>query len=614
MAARDKASENRRSASMSEHEHQGLELPNGLFEPLSDQPKAKAAERPKPSLWLKVERLPGDGGRARVYVERGAFSHVDQLSLKSERQREMFAEACERKQPGCYDEILTRLERESRQASSKYDARHDDACQFVFTGADKFLPEPVDWLWEKYIPAGAVTILEGDPGVGKSMILADLAARVSRGFLAPDRNPAFDEPGHDPDVMPERVWWFAGQDRISQTLTPRLRAAGADLPMIKIVEGTEDRKTQKCRSVAFPQDFNSLWNSQSAAPRLVIVDPLSSFCGGSLNHQTALKAIAELSKFAAETGAAVVVVRSLNRRLGATASQRGSAGPTLTAEARSALLLAQHPEDPTKQVLAVVKSNLCAKASSLELRVLDSSSPSDLKNIVAFRSANGFASSANDLRGDAELLDGGKESFRGAKGDDLLANDSPSAPVVAWLGKSTFEADELLQPTRTGRAQPSPFEQKKVEEWLNQKLAKGPKLQAEIDEQAKLDEVPPVLLRRAKISLNIHAVGRNGSTTWSLPSISIEPSTNDEAKDSSPLVGEVARTPTAGEPVGGANANGDANPTPHPARRNVEPTSPTRGEVRNGGRRHGRRSKMCRSDKSWHAQAKRGRVRTPTNH
>ena len=86
------------------------------------------------------------------------------------------------------------------------------APRIVFTSLEKIAPRPVEWLWEKYIPAGCVTILEGDPGVGKTMVLADLAARVSRGFLAPDRNPAFDKPGFDPEPSPELVWWFAGQD------------------------------------------------------------------------------------------------------------------------------------------------------------------------------------------------------------------------------------------------------------------------------------------------------------------------------------------------------------------------------------------------------------------
>jgi len=459
------------------------------------------------SLWRRVEHL--GAGRYRVHVERGALEHADQLNLKSELQRKRYAQACDAKEPGCYDEVLRMLEREALLEGSKYNADHDDGCRFVFTTADKLVLEPVDWLWEKYIPAGAVTILEGDPGVGKSLLLCDLAARVSRGFLAPDRNPAFDEPGHDPEPCPELVWWFSGQDHAERTLAPRLAAAGADLSMIKVIEGTEDLKSNKCRPVAFPDDFHSLWKGRGQSPRLVVVDPLSSFCGGAHNHQAAHKAIAELVRFASATGAAVLVVRPLNRRLGASASERGSAGPTLTAEARSALLLARHPDDPVRAVLAVVKSNLSARAPSLELRIEDQPRPGRLA------SPDSLASPERQRR----------ESPHQPTNTPVEALDSPpntkhqtlSTPRISWLGPSPLLADDLVRVRATIATPRSPFETRQVERWLSENLSSGPRLASDITSQAELDSVPPVLLRRARISLNIIPTGRNGSTTWTLP-------------------------------------------------------------------------------------------------
>ena len=337
--------------------------------PNSSSPNSERRTPNSRPLRLHVEPLPG--GRSRVHAERGALDHADQFNLKSERQRLRFAQACDAKEPGCLSEVLSRLEREALLLGSKYNADHDDGCRFLFTTLDRVAPQPVDWLWESYIPAGAVTLLDGDPGVGKTLLLCDLAARVSRGFLAPDRNPAFDEPGHDPKPIPGLVWWFSGADHLEQTLHPRLTAAGADPSLIRVIEATEDMKTNKCRAVSFPNDFASLWKSRSAAPRLVVVDPLSSFCGGAHNHQAAQKALTELARFAAASGSAVVVVRPSSR------SPARASSPDLSAPlavARSALLLAPHPSDPDKQVLAVVKSNLCARAPSLELSIIDAAS------------------------------------------------------------------------------------------------------------------------------------------------------------------------------------------------------------------------------------------------
>src|SRR4051794_38307625 len=79
-------------------------------------------DRPTPSLFRRVEPLPG--GRARVHVERGALDHTDSLNLKSERQRLRFAQACDAKAPGCLEEILHLLEQEALKQPFRYHADH----------------------------------------------------------------------------------------------------------------------------------------------------------------------------------------------------------------------------------------------------------------------------------------------------------------------------------------------------------------------------------------------------------------------------------------------------------------------------------------------------------
>ena len=500
-------------------------------------------------LWHRLEKL--SYGRYRIYIERGALEHVDQIRLKSDRQRERFAQACDAKDPGCFAEVLALLEREANLIGAKYDADTDDGCRLVFTTLDKFLCEDVDWVWENYIPAGAVAILEGDPGVGKTLLLCDLASRVSRGFLAPDRSPAFDAPGHDPAPFPESVWWFSGHDRVEQTLAPRLLAAGANPSMIRVVEGVEDQKTNKCRQVAFPQDFHSLWKSQAAAPRLVIVDPLSAFCGGSLHPAIAHRALAELAKFAAATGAAVLVVRPLNRRLGASASERGSAGPTLLSEARSALLLANHPSDPARKILAPIKSNLCALAPSLDLQIVNTAS--------------------SDHQASLLRQQGEAHKNQHPTSSEHERWESPSnSPFISWLGRSDLTADDLLRTRPSALPPHSSLDQKAVESWLSEKLSTGPKPAKEITSQAELDDIPPILLRRAQISLGVSRSGRNGSSTWQL-------------KNPPPLAGEggelasrVGATPQRSSPIESSSneSEGDLVP-PHSNFNNLTNSSDT---------------------------------------
>jgi hypothetical protein len=531
------------------------------YEDLTSDPTPNSERRTPNSLFRRIEPLPG--GRSRVHVERGALDHTDQFNLKSERQRLRFAQACDAKDPGCLAEILALLEAEACKQDFKYLADHDDGCRFVMTSADKLTCEPTDWLWERYIPAGAVTILEGDPGVGKSLLLADLAARTTRGFLAPDRNPAFDEPGHALDPCPELVWWFSGQDHAERTLAPRLRAAGADLAMIKIIEGTEDQKTNKCRAVQFPQDFASLWKTRAAAPRLVVIDPLTSFCGGAHNHQAAHKALVELARFASSTNAAVVVVRPLNRRVGAAASERGSAGPSLTAEARSALLLAAHPDDPTHAILAVVKSNLCARAPSLELSLEDRASRERERPESDQPTPATGDTSYSELATDNSQLD---------------------TPRISWHGASPLVADDLVAVRRTFAPPRSPFETKKVEEWLNEKLQSGPRLARELSDQATLDEIPASLLRRARISLNILPIGRNGHSTWQLPQFP-----SPQAEFPSPLVGEGLGVRGAPQQTTSAQPRVRRSAPPRvPARAAAEPSSQMggtpKGRLRPAGR------------------------------
>jgi hypothetical protein len=146
-------------------------------------------------------------------------------------------------------------------------------------------PRPVQWLWEGRVPLGKVTLLDGEPGSGKSLLALDLAARVSRGASMPlSRAKA---------AGPSNVVIFNDDDNLADTVRPRLEAAGADLSRIRCVDGEVSAE-----------------DVQEVRPSLIVLDPLSTYLCAQANcpPRQVLKKVTNLAK---ESGAAVVAVQYL---------------------------------------------------------------------------------------------------------------------------------------------------------------------------------------------------------------------------------------------------------------------------------------------------------------
>ena len=130
--------------------------------------------------------------------------------------------------------------------------------------------QPVQWLWEGRVPRGKVTLLDGEPGFGKSLLALDLAARVSQGRPMPMTK--------ETELPAGDVVLFNGDDSLADTVRPRLEEAGADLTRIRAVD---------CQ---IRQSDLLEWK-----PTLIIVDPLSDYlCHGS--DVSANQAMRELSR------------------------------------------------------------------------------------------------------------------------------------------------------------------------------------------------------------------------------------------------------------------------------------------------------------------------------
>jgi AAA domain len=205
-------------------------------------------------------------------------------------------------------------------------------------------PISIDWLWTDYVPRGMTSIFGGFPGVGKSTILYDLAARTSREGKV--------------------VLIVTAEDHLAAVVRPRLEAAGADLELVRIVTVP----------ITLPDDIailGSLVRDYDAA--LLVLDPLVAFIGDGVNtHRDhhVRRVLAPLAELAERTGVALVVVIHTNKGRESEPLMRISGSVGFTGAARTVLLAADDPQEEARRIFAVVKSNLAEFPPPLAYRVV----------------------------------------------------------------------------------------------------------------------------------------------------------------------------------------------------------------------------------------------------
>lgn len=228
-------------------------------------------------------------------------------------------------------------------------------------------PEHVRWLWHGYIPLGKLTVLDGDPGNGKSTVTCDLAARVSGGRGMPD--------GSMSDLDgPAGVVLMSAEDGPADTIRPRLDAAGADVRRIALLECAVNGERERGITLA------DLYHIEAAIARvdarLVIIDPLMAYLGSDTNSyrdQDVRGVLAPLARLADRTGTAIIVIRHFSKGQSANVLYRGGGSIGIIGAVRVGLVVAPDPDEPDgpRRVLAVAKSNLAAKPPALAYRLTE---------------------------------------------------------------------------------------------------------------------------------------------------------------------------------------------------------------------------------------------------
>ncbi len=228
-------------------------------------------------------------------------------------------------------------------------------------------PEPVTWLWPGRFALGKLTLIAGDPGLGKSFLTLDMAARVSTGCGWPDR------PGER--IEPGGVVLLSAEDAIGDTIRPRLDAAGADVRRIIVLEAiraVHDGRESR-RAFDLSRDLPAL---EAAIPlvescRLVVIDPVTAYLGGVDSHKNAeiRGLLAPLGELATRHRVAVVAVTHLNKSGGGPAIYRAMGSLAFAAAARAAWAVSKDKDEPRQRLLLPIKNNLAPDTGGLGYRI-----------------------------------------------------------------------------------------------------------------------------------------------------------------------------------------------------------------------------------------------------
>jgi hypothetical protein len=342
----------------------------------------------------------------------------------------------------------------------------------------------VQWLWPGRVPLGKITVLDGDPGLGKSLVTIDLAARVTRGRVMPDGSPGIAGGGG--------VVLLSAEDDAADTVRPRLDVAAADVARVLILHAApaHDPATGEIvpRAFVLPRDIDILEAAiQRIEARLVVIDPLMAYLDSSVNSwrdHDVRAALAPLSALAARMGTAVLILRHLNKASGGNALYRGGGSIGIIGAARSGLLVAKAPDNPEhERILAGTKSNLGAPLPSLRYQLV-----APLKDVEG-------------------LDEDGIEHLR-------------HVPVVEWLGECALSATALLAASAGAEEEVNPGKLKEAVGWLSEVLADGPQLANELERASRAAGIAERTLRRAAVELKVGKQKVGGGTgaysQWSL--------------------------------------------------------------------------------------------------
>ena len=323
--------------------------------------------------------------------------------------------------------------------------------------------EQIEWLFYPFIPFGKVTIIQGDPGEGKTTMVLQIIAKLTKGEeIFPRQEQKIEEKDgaempveSNADISeslmePVNVIYQTAEDGLGDTIKPRLMAAGADCSRVLVIDDREQPLTML--------DIRLEEAIVQTKARLVVLDPIQGFLGAEVDMHRAneirplMKRVAVLAE---KYHCAIILIGHMNKNSNGKSSYRGLGSIDFQAAARSVLIVGRIKDEPEVRVVCHVKSSLAPEGKSIAFR-LDKD--------------NGFE----------------------------------------WIGEYDISADDLLSGDCRGQ------KSRKAKEFLLEILADGGVAQKKIEEEAEKRGVKKKTLRNAKLELEIDSVKRGNQWFWML--------------------------------------------------------------------------------------------------
>ena len=320
--------------------------------------------------------------------------------------------------------------------------------------------EQIEWLFYPFIPFGKVTIIQGDPGEGKTTMVLQIIAKLTKGeAIFPRQEQKIEEKNGaempvdsnvDNLMEPVNVIYQTAEDGLGDTIKPRLLAAGADCSRVLVIDDREQPLTML--------DIRLEEAIVQTKARLVVLDPIQGFLGAEVDMHRAneirplMKRVAVLAE---KYHCAIILIGHMNKNTNGKSSYRGLGSIDFQAAARSVLIVGRIKDEPEVRVVCHVKSSLAPEGKSIAFR-LDKD--------------NGFE----------------------------------------WIGEYDISADDLLSGDSRGQ------KSRKAKEFLLEILADGGMAQKKIEEEAEKRGIKKKTLRNAKLELEIDSVKRGNQWFWML--------------------------------------------------------------------------------------------------